>query len=164
MISPENVLIGAGARLGSGVVLDASRGPVIIAKNAEIMAQAVLVGPVCIGEASRVKIGARIYEGTSIGPLCKIGGEVEELFRLGIALRWIPWLFGVPIVFPLMSRATPQSLEQFVNSANDEMLMPLMSSGATFAGYMLNALLWATVIVILTLPREPRSLWHRRRR
>jgi hypothetical protein len=93
-----------------------------------------------------------------------IGGEVEDLLRLGLALRWVPWLLGVPIVFPLLSHTTPQSLEQFANSTSDELLAPLMGSNTALVGYFLNAVLWATVVVILTRPREPRRLWNRRRR
>ena len=91
-----------------------------------------------------------------------IGGEVEELVRFGLALRWIPWLLGVPMVFPLLSRAVPESLEQLTSSASDDLLMPLMASPAALIGYPLNALLWAAVLVFLTRPRTPRTWRHRR--
>ena len=42
------------------------------------MAQSTIVGPCYIGKNSLVKIGAKIYGGTTIGPVCKIGGEVEN--------------------------------------------------------------------------------------
>ena len=37
----------------------------------------VVVGPASIGDGSLIKVGAKIYSGTTIGPVCKIGGEVE---------------------------------------------------------------------------------------
>lgn len=76
-LNPYKVWIGEGAVLKPGVILDATQGPIIIDEEAEIMSNAVILGPVYIGKKSKIKIGAKIYEGTSIGPVCKIGGEVE---------------------------------------------------------------------------------------
>jgi len=77
LINPERMYIGERVSLGAGSILDASSGPVIIDDDAVIMHQAVIAGPAYIGKESRIKIGAKIYGGTSIGPVCKIGGEVE---------------------------------------------------------------------------------------
>jgi len=77
VLNPYQVWIGEGAMLKPGVVLDATHGPVVIDENAEVMAHAVIMGPCYIGKNSKVKVGAKIYENTSIGPVCKIGGEVE---------------------------------------------------------------------------------------
>jgi UDP-N-acetylglucosamine diphosphorylase/glucosamine-1-phosphate N-acetyltransferase len=41
------------------------------------MAGAVIEGPAAIGAKATVKMLARLYEGTTVGPLCKVGGEVE---------------------------------------------------------------------------------------
>lgn len=78
ILNPYNIWLGEGTRIAPGVILDATKGPIIIDENVEIMPNAVLIGPVYVGKNSLIKIGAKIYEGTSIGPVCKIGGEVEE--------------------------------------------------------------------------------------
>ncbi|MBL0173847.1 MAG: transferase [Ignavibacteria bacterium] len=78
LIVPEQICIAAGARIGAGVVIDASDGPVFIGARSRVMHQAVLLGPVAIGADSTVKVGAKIYHGVSAGPQCKLGGEVEE--------------------------------------------------------------------------------------
>lgn len=78
ILNPYNVWIGEGAHLMPGVIIDASEGPVVIDEGATIMHQAVIIGPAYVGKKSRIKVGAKIYEGTSIGPVCKVGGEVEE--------------------------------------------------------------------------------------
>jgi len=83
IINPYNVWIGEGSTLKPGVVIDATDGPVIIDENALIMPNAVVTGPVYIGKNSIIKAGAKIYEGTSIGPVCKIGGELEECIFQG---------------------------------------------------------------------------------
>lgn len=66
------------AEIAPGVILDATEGPILIAENARIMANSVIMGPCAIGANSIVKIGAKIYGGTSFGAFCKIGGEVEN--------------------------------------------------------------------------------------
>jgi UDP-N-acetylglucosamine diphosphorylase / glucose-1-phosphate thymidylyltransferase / UDP-N-acetylgalactosamine diphosphorylase / glucosamine-1-phosphate N-acetyltransferase / galactosamine-1-phosphate N-acetyltransferase len=77
MINPDNISIGPGARIRAGCVLDASNGPVIIGQQADILPHCVLMGPVYVGAASKIKAAAKLYEGTSIGAHCRIGGEVE---------------------------------------------------------------------------------------
>ncbi|UCH85357.1 MAG: hypothetical protein JSW50_06620, partial [Candidatus Latescibacterota bacterium] len=78
MVGEDNVVIGEGVVVKPGVVLDASSGPIFINDGASIMANAMVLGPAYIGRSSLVKSGAKILEGTSIGDVCKIGGEVDE--------------------------------------------------------------------------------------
>jgi UDP-N-acetylglucosamine diphosphorylase/glucosamine-1-phosphate N-acetyltransferase len=58
-------------------VLDAENGPIYIGKNVKILPNAVIEGPAYVGDGSLIKVSAKIYENTSIGPVCKVGGEVE---------------------------------------------------------------------------------------
>ena len=83
VINPYNVWIGEGTVIKPGVVIDATDGPVVIDENVTILPNAVIIGPAYIGKGSTIKVGAKIYEGTSIGPVCKIGGEVEETIFQG---------------------------------------------------------------------------------
>jgi UDP-N-acetylglucosamine diphosphorylase/glucosamine-1-phosphate N-acetyltransferase len=78
LLEEKNIYIAAGAKIKPGVVLDAEDGPIFIDEGATIMANACLQGPVFVGAKSTIKMGAKIYEGTSIGEVCKVGGEVEE--------------------------------------------------------------------------------------
>ena len=78
IIKKENVFVGKNVTIKPGVVLDATGGPIIIADNAFIYPNAVIEGPVYIGESSKIKSGATIYENVTIGNVCKVGGEVEE--------------------------------------------------------------------------------------
>lgn len=75
---PEQVFIEGGVTLEPGVVIIADDGPVYIGKNATIMANSVVRGPAAICEDSVVKMGAKIYGETTIGPVCKVGGEVQN--------------------------------------------------------------------------------------
>ncbi len=76
-INKDSIYIGEGTKIKPGAVLDAENGPIYIGKNVKIFPNAVIEGPAFIGDSSAIKIGAKIYEGTSIGEVCKVGGEVE---------------------------------------------------------------------------------------
>ncbi len=77
LIERDNIFIAEGARVKPGTVIDASGGPVVVDKNAHIFPNCVIEGPVYIGESAQVKSFAWIYDNTSIGKVCKVGGEVE---------------------------------------------------------------------------------------
>lgn len=72
----SDVLIGEGATILPGVVFDVSAGPIYIGPGATIKPPSYIQGPTCIGEKSVID-GAKLREGCCIGPVCKIGGEVE---------------------------------------------------------------------------------------
>jgi len=77
VIDPENIFIEAGAKL-QFVTLNASTGPIYIGKDTEIMEGSIIRGPFALCEGSIVKLGAKIYGPTTIGPYSKIGGEVNN--------------------------------------------------------------------------------------
>jgi UDP-N-acetylglucosamine diphosphorylase/glucosamine-1-phosphate N-acetyltransferase len=81
-IHPENIFVEEGAKLYNAV-LNASNGPIYIGKNAEVMENAVIRGPFAMCENSLARIGVTIYGGTTIGPYCKVGGEIENSVFFG---------------------------------------------------------------------------------
>jgi UDP-N-acetylglucosamine diphosphorylase/glucosamine-1-phosphate N-acetyltransferase len=72
----ERVLIDPTATLDPMVVLDATCGPVVISAGARIGAFTRLEGPCHVGRGTHV-LGAKIRSGTTLGPCCRVGGEVE---------------------------------------------------------------------------------------
>lgn len=78
LLEEERIFIAPSAQIMPGVVLDAREGAIVIDEEAEILPNAVLTGPIYVGKHSKIKAGAKIYEGTTIGDVCKVGGEVEE--------------------------------------------------------------------------------------
>ena len=77
-LNKGNIYLGKGVELLPNVVIDASKGPIYIGDNVKIMPNACIQGPVYIGNNSTIKPNSYIYEGTSIGPVCKAGGEIEN--------------------------------------------------------------------------------------
>ena len=82
VIAPENVFIEEGAKL-EFTILNASAGPIYIGKDAEIMEGSIIRGPFVLCNNATVKMGAKIYGGTTVGPHSKIGGEVNNSVIFG---------------------------------------------------------------------------------
>lgn len=77
LIHPENIFIEEGAVVEYSII-NASGGPVYIAKGAEIMEGNLVRGPFSLGENSKLKMGSKIYGATTIGPNCVAAGEIKN--------------------------------------------------------------------------------------
>jgi UDP-N-acetylglucosamine diphosphorylase/glucosamine-1-phosphate N-acetyltransferase len=82
VINAKNIFIEEGAKL-EFVTLNASSGPIYIGKDTEIMEGSLIRGPFALCEHSTVKLGAKIYGPTTIGPYSKVGGEVNNSVLFG---------------------------------------------------------------------------------
>lgn len=78
LINEDKIKIGKNCNIMPNVVLNASKGPVIISDNVTIQPFSYIEGPVAIGRDVFVKTGTYIYQGTSIGEVCKVAGEIEN--------------------------------------------------------------------------------------
>jgi UDP-N-acetylglucosamine diphosphorylase/glucosamine-1-phosphate N-acetyltransferase len=83
VIGEQDLIVHPTAKIQPGAVLDAGKGPIVIDAGASIGANAVIQGPVYIGKYSSVSPLSYIHSGTSIGPTCKVGGEVFNSIFLG---------------------------------------------------------------------------------
>ena len=82
VIASENIFIEEGAIL-EFVTLNASTGPIYIGKNTLIMENVAIRGPFALCEGARVKMAAKIYGATTVGPHSVIGGEVSNSVLFG---------------------------------------------------------------------------------
>lgn len=77
VVAAHNIFVEEGASM-EFVTLNASTGPIYIGKNVEIMEGSIIRGPFGACEDAVIKMGAKIYGPTTIGPSCKVGGEVNN--------------------------------------------------------------------------------------
>lgn len=72
----DRLYVHASAKIDPMVVADTSKGPVWIGPNTVVAAFTRLEGPCAIGAGTHL-LGAKLRAGTTLGPQCRIGGEVE---------------------------------------------------------------------------------------
>ena len=85
-ISNSNTVIGdaslifveEGAQV-EAAIFNTTEGPIYIGKDAEIMEGSIVRGPFAMCEHSVLKLGTKVYGATTIGPYCKVGGEVSNV-------------------------------------------------------------------------------------
>jgi UDP-N-acetylglucosamine diphosphorylase/glucosamine-1-phosphate N-acetyltransferase len=73
--------VARGVTIGPFVVLDARGGPIVLDEGARIEPHAVLHGPLYVGRES-VVLGD-VVAGSSIGPQCKVHGDLEQSIVVG---------------------------------------------------------------------------------
>jgi UDP-N-acetylglucosamine diphosphorylase / glucose-1-phosphate thymidylyltransferase / UDP-N-acetylgalactosamine diphosphorylase / glucosamine-1-phosphate N-acetyltransferase / galactosamine-1-phosphate N-acetyltransferase len=82
VIKPSEVFVEKGARIDH-CILNASTGPIYIGKNAELMEGAMVRGPFAMCEGSLLKMGAKVYGATTLGPWCIGSGEIKNSVMFG---------------------------------------------------------------------------------
>lgn len=82
VINAQNIFIEEGAKVECSM-LNASNGPIYIGVGAEIMEGSMIRGSFALCNHSVVKMGAKIYGGTTVGPYSRIGGEVNNSVLFG---------------------------------------------------------------------------------
>ena len=84
-VNDENIIINKNVEISAGVVLDATSGPIIIDEKCFIDIGSLIKGPVYIGKGTQINSGTKLNGSVSIGPYCKIGGEVEDSIIQGFS-------------------------------------------------------------------------------
>jgi len=80
--NPKNIFIEAGAKI-EGVIINCETGPVYFGRDTQVMEGSCIRGPFALLEGSIVKMNTKIYGATTIGPYCKVGGELNNVVMFG---------------------------------------------------------------------------------
>lgn len=91
--SKKDVFVAPGVTIHPMVVIDAENGPVYIDEGVEVHPFTRIEGPCYIGKKS-ILLGAKCREGNSIGPVCRIGGELEESIIQGYSNKYHDGFIG----------------------------------------------------------------------
>ena len=89
----DQVYVAPGAVMEPTVVIDTNDGPVIIEEDVVANPHTRIQGPACIGRGT-ILTGGKIREGASIGPVCRVGGEVEESIMHGYSNKYHDGFLG----------------------------------------------------------------------
>lgn len=129
----ENIFIEEGARL-SHCIINAETGPVYIGKNAEVMEGSILRGPIALCEGSVVKMGAKIYGATTIGPHCVVGGEIKNSVIFGYSNKAHDGYLGDSVIGEWCNLGAGTSNSNMKNNAGDVKMWTNQSKELVTAG------------------------------
>ena len=93
----EQIFIEPGAKLPL-CSLNANDGPIYIGKDAEIMEGSMIRGPFALCEGATVKMSAKIYSNTTIGPYSKVGGEINNCVIFGYSNKGHDGFLGNSVI------------------------------------------------------------------
>jgi len=97
VIGKDHIFIEEGASIEFSI-LNASSGPIYIGKNSEIMEGCLIRGPFALCDNAVVKMGAKIYGATTLGPYCKVGGEVNNVVFTGYSNKGHDGFLGNSVI------------------------------------------------------------------
>ncbi len=94
---PDDIFIEEGANVNYSY-LNTTDGPIYIGKDAEIMEGSKIRGPFALCEHATIKMDAKIYSGTTIGPYSKAGGEISNSVILGYSNKGHDGFLGNSVI------------------------------------------------------------------
>jgi UDP-N-acetylglucosamine diphosphorylase / glucose-1-phosphate thymidylyltransferase / UDP-N-acetylgalactosamine diphosphorylase / glucosamine-1-phosphate N-acetyltransferase / galactosamine-1-phosphate N-acetyltransferase len=117
-IDPGSIFIEEGARL-QYCFLNASTGPIYIGRNAEIMEGSLIRGPFACCEGATVKMGAKIYGATTLGPYCTGGGEIKNSVFFGYSNKGHDGYLGDAVIGEWCNLGAGVSASNLKNNAGE---------------------------------------------
>ena len=117
-IEPAAIFIEEGARLHH-CVLNASTGPIYIGRDAEIMEGSWIRGPFALCEGAVVKMGAKVYGATTIGPYSTVGGEVKNSVIFGYSNKGHDGYLGDSVIGEWCNLGAGTSNSNLKNNAGE---------------------------------------------
>src|SRR6185437_605738 len=117
-INPEMIFIDTGARL-QHCMLNASTGPIYIARDAEIMEGSLIRGPFAACESAVVKMGTKIYGATTLGPGAVVGGELKNVVIFGYSNKGHDGYLGDSVIGEWCNLGAGTSVSNLKNNAGE---------------------------------------------
>jgi len=114
----KEIFIEKGAKV-EHCIINASTGPVYIGKNAEIMEGCVIRGPFAMGEDACLKLGAKVYGATTLGPGCVVGGEIKNTVLFGYSNKAHDGYLGDSVIGEWCNMGAGTTNSNLKNNASD---------------------------------------------
>ncbi len=117
-INPSGIFLEKGAKVQHSL-LNASTGPIYIGRNAEIMEGAMIRGPFALGEGACLKMGAKVYGATTIGPYSVVAGEVKNSILFGYSNKAHDGYLGDSVIGEWCNMGAGTTNSNLKNNAGD---------------------------------------------
>lgn len=141
-INPANIFVEPGAKIYP-CIINAEAGPVYIGKDAEIMEGCIIRGPFAMGEHAVLKMAAKVYSNTTIGPGCKVGGEVSNVVFFANSNKGHDGFLGNAVVGEWCNLGADTNCSNLKNNYDivkiwDESQMKSVKTGLQFCGLLMG--------------------------
>ena len=138
LIGEENIFVEEGAYVECAR-LNASKGPIYIGKDAEIMEGCVVRGPFAMCENSVLKLNAKIYGPTTLGPYSKVGGELDHVVIFGYSNKAHDGFIGNSVIGEWCNIGADTNASNLKNTYEEVRIWDIekhtfVNSGQTFFG------------------------------
>lgn len=141
VVNPERIFIEPGAKVEFSI-LNASAGPIYIGHNAEIMEGCKVRGPFALCEHGGLKMDAKIYGPTTVGPHCKVGGEVNNVVFFAYSNKGHDGFLGNAVIGEWCNLGADTNCSNLKNTYDEVKLWSYRTqrfdkTGLTFCGLMM---------------------------
>ncbi len=138
----ENIFVEPGVRI-KAAVLNAEEGVIYLGKNAQISEGSLIQGNFALGESSVINLGAKIRHNTSIGPFCKVGGEVSNSVFFGYSNKGHDGFLGNSVLGTWCNLGADTNTSNLKNNYShvrlwDYATQSYQDSGQMFVGLMMG--------------------------
>ena len=142
VFAPENIFVEEGAVVECAT-LNAKEGPIYIGKDAEIMENSVVRGPFAMCEHSVLKLSAKIYGATTLGPYVKVGGELANVVIFGYSNKAHDGFIGNSVIGEWCNIGADTNASNLKNTYEEVRLWSIekntfVPTGQTFCGTIMG--------------------------
>ncbi len=140
--SPENIFVEEGASI-KAAVLNASTGPIYIGKNTQIHEGGLIRGPFALCEESILNMGVKVRGDVTIGPCCKMGGEISNAVVFGYSNKAHDGFLGSSVIGEWCNLGADTNTSNLKNNYDTVKLWNYQKggfkdTGLTFCGLMMG--------------------------
>ncbi|MBS1644770.1 MAG: GlmU family protein [Bacteroidetes bacterium] len=143
VVSGDEYFFEEGAIIQPGTIINATTGPVYIGVAAEVMEGCMIRGAFALCDHATLKMGAKVYGGTTIGPECKVGGEVSNVVFFGYSNKGHDGFLGNAVIGEWCNLGADTNASNLKNNYDvvkvwDEAASGTVATGLSFCGLMMG--------------------------
>ncbi|MFD2784209.1 GlmU family protein [Hymenobacter rubripertinctus] len=138
----ENIFIEPGVKIRAAI-LNAENGPIYLGKNSQVHEGAIISGPLALCEGSHINPGAKMRGDNTVGPFCKVGGEVGNSIFLGYSNKGHDGYLGNSVIGEWCNLGADTNTSNLKNNYAPVKIWShvagrFVNTGQTFCGLMMG--------------------------
>jgi len=140
LYNPTNVFIEEGVKIRAAII-NAEDGPVYIGKDVEIQEGAIIKGPFAACQGAVIAMGSKMRSDTTIGPYCKVGGEVSNTIFIGYSNKVHDGFIGNSVIGEWCNLAAGTNISNLKNNYSSIKVHSYLSNQQEDSGRIFHGLI-----------------------